>query len=614
MPDFRASRSSSLLPLFVAATLAAQDRAGDRYPEGSATPRQLTAEERAILAQNPLTPPEVPTAPPTGPLHCPGEYEPCDGVLLAWEGPSSWTLILQQMAVAITTIGQATVYMVVDTTGEEATVRSALTAAGADVSRVQFLVTTTDTIWIRDYGPRYVFEGDTRIIVDHTYNRPRPNDNLLPTRFASYKKHTRYEHALIHGGGNYHLSSLGDAHSTKLILNENPSLSAAQVVQIWKDYLNVATLLYDPFPTSVDLTQHIDMWMQVIGDRTVVISDWPLNVGTIQDVICDAAAASMAQSGYTVHRVPARSVNGIHYTYTNIAMCNDLVLVPSYTQSQVVQHNPQALLAWQAAVPGKTVVQINCEAIVSAAGVMHCICMHVPKHRGGAIPTAYLRSPNGGETLIPNTLASIAWNTDDDLGVVSCDLLLSSDGGRTFQRTIAAGIPPTGSFPWIVPDLYLPDARIRVVARDAQGNTGFDDSDASFAIVGQGCRASSLAYGTGKPGQNGTPVLGSQSEPVLGALWQMRLLNGPQSGTALVLVGAQRASLPFDGGTLLVDPITWFGASLSPSGSADVVVPVPNEVRLCGAGVFWQAWLPNDPGASGFGFSASQGLEGRLGH
>jgi hypothetical protein len=37
-------------------------------------------------------------------------------------------------------------------------------------------------------------------------------------------------------------------------------------------------------------------------------------------VICDAAVHWL--TGYTVYRVPARSIGGTHYTYTNVAAIN----------------------------------------------------------------------------------------------------------------------------------------------------------------------------------------------------------------------------------------------------------------------------------------------------
>lgn len=94
----------------------------------------------------------------------------------------------------------------------------------------------------------------------------------------------------------------------------------------------------------------------------------------------------MAAAGYAVHRVPAFSVGGVHYTYTNMVLCNGLALVPSYTNATVAPYNAQALGAWQTALQDHTIVPIDCQAIVTAAGVMHCIVMHVPAALGGAVP------------------------------------------------------------------------------------------------------------------------------------------------------------------------------------------------------------------------------------
>ncbi len=452
-----------------------------------ALPRNMTPEEQAIVAESPITAVSLRGASsPTGPIACPGEYEPMDGILVAWEGSSAWKSILAQMGAQITTTGAANFYVVVDTAGEASSAFSSIASAGANTTRVETIIRTTDTIWMRDYGPRYIYEGDCRAIVDHTYNRPRPNDNLLPSHLETIWGHTRYDIPLVHGGGNYHLDTTGLARTTRLINNENPGLTETQIDGIWADYQEVDTDFYTPFPTFVDATQHIDMWMQIFDDDKVMISDWPSNVGSTQDQICDSTAADMAAEGYQVFRVPARSLSGTHYTYTNVVICNDLILLPTYTNSTIVSagHNAEALAAWQSAAPGKTVVQINCQAIVTAAGVMHCIVMHVPEHLGGLNPTAYLRNLNGGEILDPDDIIELEWITDDDESVSNVDILLSTDGGATFPTTIASMTADDGSFFWTVPDIFSDDAQIRVVARDAGGRTGFDGSDASFTING----------------------------------------------------------------------------------------------------------------------------------
>ncbi|MBL0921496.1 MAG: agmatine deiminase family protein [Phycisphaerales bacterium] len=456
------------------------------YPEGAETPRYLTETEKRFLELSPIVTPRAVTPPPTGPVHCVAEYEPMDGIVVGWEGSTAWLGILGQIGGRVTTTGAARFYVIIDNAAEQTDATNRITAAGGDMSKVVFMTRNLDSIWMRDYGPRYIYQGDVRAVVDHTYNRPRPNDNLFNVFFAAQKGHALYELPLIHGGGNFHLDAAGGGYATRLINNENPSLTEPQIINIWNNYQNLATTLFTPFPTNIDATQHIDMWMQVAGDNLVFISDWPANPGSSQDIICDNAATLMASRGFTVVRVPAYTVSGTHYTFTNMVMCNDLVLVPQYTVNPAAGQNAAAIATIQGALPGKTVVGIAAQGIVTAAGVFHCIVMHVPQHRGGLNPTAYLVNMNGGETVDPGDAVQVTWLSDDDNLVASVDLLLSTDGGATFPTTLATGQARLGSFTWNVPldAAYTDRARIRVVARDAQNRTGSDDSDANFIING----------------------------------------------------------------------------------------------------------------------------------
>lgn len=462
------------------------------YPEGSAIPRGMTDAERAWVERNPITAPVGRAASaPVGPVECVAEYEPMESIIFAWEGDGSWNTIQRQMIEQITTVGDADVWIVVDSTSERSTVQTTMASSSANTSRIKYVVRSTDTIWIRDYGPRYIYEGDVRAIVDHTYNRPRPLDNALNAYYGGTTRGQKvYALPLVHGGGNFHLDANDNGHATRLINNENPSLSESQILGYWQQYQNLDTTLYTPFPTSVDSTQHIDMWMQVIADDKIVISDWPAQPGTTQDVICDNASAAFASAGWTVYRTPARTVSGVHYTYTNVVMCNDLVLVPTYTNTTIngAGYNGQALATWQAALPGKTIVQINCQNLVVAAGVMHCIVMHIPEHRGGVNPTAFVQYPLGGETFAQGQSVSIEWISDDDVFPILADIALSTDGGATFPTAIVTGTINDGQHTWATPAIDTDEARIRVTIRDAGGNTGSFVTPA-FTIGDPSCAA-----------------------------------------------------------------------------------------------------------------------------
>jgi agmatine deiminase len=463
-------------------------------PDGPPLPRSMTPLEQWYVARYPIAGTDTPTPPPTGPVRCVAEYEPMDGIIVSWMASQS---ILAQMGFYVTTVGNANLYVALPNAATQPSAQATLVAAGANMGRVKFMIPSTslNSVWVRDYGPRYIYQGQCRAVVDHKYNRPRPADDVFPLAFSQYKHHAFYEHQLVHGGGNYHLDALYNSFCTRLVNNENPTLTEQQIHDIWWDYQRCDTTFFTPFPTSIDSTQHLDMWMQVAADDKVFISDWPLNPGSTQDQICDAAAVTMAARGYQVTRLPAFSISGVHYTYTNMVICNDVVMIPSFTQTTVAPYNAQALAAAQSVFTGRTVVQVDCQSIISLAGAIHCIVMHVPKHlgapgpSGGLAPTAYLVNLNGGQSLQAGAQQQITWITDDDDGVSNVDLRLSIDGGQTFPTLIAAGIPDTGSYTWVVNNTPTSAARIRVVARDAVGNTGSDDSDANFTITASTCYA-----------------------------------------------------------------------------------------------------------------------------
>ena len=580
-------------------------------PEGTPLPRSLTPAEADWMATHPTGSPLLATAPPTGPVHCAAEYEAMDGIIIAWEGSNSWKDILAEMAGEITTTGNADVYCVVDNSSEITSASNSISSEGANMNRVHFPVRGTDSIWMRDYGPRYIFQGDVRAIVDHTYNRPRPNDNNLSTFFSSYKGHALYEHPLSHGGGNFHLDALGGGYLTRLINNENPGFSEPEISDVFSDFQNLDITLFTPFPINIDSTQHLDMWMQVYGDRKVMISDWPAQSGSTQDNICDAAAVEMAAKGFTVTRVPARHFGGTHYTYTNVVMCNDLVLIPRYTNGTITQYNAQALAAWQAAMPGKTIVQIDCQAIVTASGVMHCIVMHLPANRGGVNPTAYIVAPNGGEVVSPGSTVNVQWISDDDIAATSAALEYSIDGGASWNP-LASGLAAAGSYNWVVPNVRTNGAMVRVIVADASANSGQDDSELAFSIA-QSNEAAFTNYGVGKAGSLGIPGLTLNNNPVLGAAISLQITDALPNSTAKLLRGKASGSTPFDGALALVDFTSITDIAIDNNGDGSLNATVPTAPALVGRSFYWQAWIPNDPAAEGLGWACSNGLRTQLG-
>ena len=303
-------------------------------------------------------------------MYTPGEYDLNEGMLIRW---GSYTSVLTDMTVGVTTGDpDAIVYIVVTGASQQASATSTLTAAGADMSQVDFITYTTNTGWIRDYGPRFIINDVAREIVDFEYNRPRPADNAFPAFLGNLWGEPVSEMPLTHGGGNLHVAG-GDAFMTELVLDENPGLTAQDVADLIEQYHNLDLTIYDRFPSSYDPTGHIDMWMLPVSDSAVIVGEYPSSSGDPY-TITEAAAADLTARGYTVYRTPGWNTLGTHYTYTNATIMNDVVLVPSYG----IGEDATALAVFQTAFPDRTMVQVDCTSIVSAGGATHCIMMHVP--------------------------------------------------------------------------------------------------------------------------------------------------------------------------------------------------------------------------------------------
>jgi agmatine deiminase len=333
-------------------------------------PRSMTPEEAALPLPRP---PAVLSAPPVGPVATPSEYSRNAGMLIRW---GSFNDVLTAMTVGVTTGDpRAIVHVLVTGPTQQASATTTLSNAGANLSQVDFIHYSANTVWIRDYGPRFIHEGAERAIVDHTYNRPRPLDDAFPAFLANLWGETRYDLPLTHGGGNFHLFDDGEAFMTTLVLAENPGLTAADVEALYEVYQGLDLDIVTPLPSSYDSTQHIDMWLLPVRDREVIIGEYP-PTDTVPHAVTEAMATELALRGYLVHRTPGWRA-GAHFTYTNSVIVNDLVFACEFTGYPA--QNAQALAVYEAAFPRHQVIPVNCSGIIGSAGALHCVVMHVPE-------------------------------------------------------------------------------------------------------------------------------------------------------------------------------------------------------------------------------------------
>ena len=355
-------------------------------------PKGLTQSEQINLGRVSFTQNKV-TDPPTEPVRTMAEWEEVEYLVITWE-PNFQNILRQIVAVAVNEC------KVIITTQNQSSVSNYLSGAGIDLSQVIFMNDNWDSIWIRDYAGNTVYSNDVgeRAITDWIYNRPRPNDDVMPSAHASLLNLPIYitntgTNDLVNTGGNFMSDGLGTAFASDLILDENApgnpygvsAKTEAEIDAIMNAYMGIDR--YIKMPTlPYDVIHHIDMHMKLLDEETLLVSEYPPGVAdgpqieaNIQEVV--ANYPSVFGTPYKVEWIPAPPSssglypdNGGYYrTFTNAVFINKTVIIPTYRP----EVDEPALARWQELLPGYNIVGIDVdnsgENLISLLGAIHCI-------------------------------------------------------------------------------------------------------------------------------------------------------------------------------------------------------------------------------------------------
>lgn len=428
--------------------------------------------------------PQTANCPASGVIESPPEYSPARGVIFQYSA-GSWPSVVRACVKALTADPNHDdiAYVVVSSQAVANAATSAFVADGADMSKVVFFIEPTDSVWLRDYGPHFIWQDGTLAIVDSHYYPARPLDNFIPTLLGDDKLGVpTFDMGLYYSGGNFQPGPNRSGFATSLINLDNPLGSGFDdqfLRGLYSTFQGIDTLNIMPqLPGTVDGTGHIDMWMYLVDETHVIISEFIPGSNATAISITNNAVPYMESLGFTVYRPKAWVTSGVHYTYTNAFRVNDRIFVPVYGTAIVAGGNAayndedaDAMAKWQAAAgPDVQLIPIQCYSIIPAAGAIHCIVMQVPRDVD-SMPSAHIESPAAGELWLAGSTETIRWNATDtnNADLSSVDLSYSLDDGTTWIP-IANGIPDSGSYDWTVPAGSSAQARIQVVAHAADGD------------------------------------------------------------------------------------------------------------------------------------------------
>ena len=294
----------------------------------------------------------VETPPPTGEVRFPGEYEPMQAVMIVYPLGIPVELV-REMAEDCKVITVVTTY-------EQSSAQSEFQSAGVNMSNVEFLNANTNSYWIRDFGPWYIFNGKEPAIVDNIYNRPRPYDDDLPGHFAEYWDIEMFGMKVVHTGGNMMQDGRGNGVSDDIVITESVAegISEDQVYERMRDYLGI-----DPYHVTIDpqgdYIAHVDCWGKYLAPDKILLARVPQSNPRYPyyEEVADYFANTHCCWGYPykVYRVdiPGGSVIS---PYTNSLILNKKVLVPMGSNST---YNEGALNIYREAMPGYEVIGIT---------------------------------------------------------------------------------------------------------------------------------------------------------------------------------------------------------------------------------------------------------------
>ncbi len=289
------------------------------------------------------------SAAPPGPVRNIAEFEPNEAAIIAYSGEFGIPTTL------IRDLTNDTKLIVITSSSNKSSCTNTLQGiSGINMNNVQYLVTNVDSYWARDYTGWFIADGNNKVgIIDFVYDRPRPNDDAIPTKQANFLNIPVYNMPVTHTGGNWMCDGMGVGTCTDLVWDENTNMTHAQIDQYMLDYLGISKhwVIND---AQGQYIKHIDCFGKFLAVDKVLIDSVPTSDSRYSAY--QAAAAYYANKDcsygykYKVYRpFTASSANG--EPYSNSFICNNKV----YVALKGTANDTKAMNVYKAAMPGYTV-------------------------------------------------------------------------------------------------------------------------------------------------------------------------------------------------------------------------------------------------------------------
>ncbi len=332
----------------------------------------------------------------------PAEYEKNDGVILTWPYSPSLDSVIAEISGLAAASGEVWLLYNPDSVVTDTNdIRTFLMATGNNFDNIGFVPAYTNTFFIREYGPVTGYGVFDQTLVRY-FGDPlfdgysRPQDDSVPHQLANFWQADYVQYNLAFESGNIVTDGEKNLFASTGLLQENLPLSEQEVSARISAIYNVSnvTFLTAPEHSGGGAMKSLDMFVKLLDSETILITEIPdtlpdyflieNNVQTIQNL------TNTYEAPYKIVRVMAAPLDNGKYdttlsgelrSYTNALILNNLILIPSYGNSE---YDSAAYYVYKNNTYGMTVKMVDARRLSLLHAAVHTVTRERPQ-------THYLR-------------------------------------------------------------------------------------------------------------------------------------------------------------------------------------------------------------------------------
>jgi agmatine/peptidylarginine deiminase len=305
-------------------------------------------------------------AQPPPPVRVCAEWEPAVGTLISWPLGIPQTLVVELAA-------DDMLFVLVTGPSAESEARATFDAWGIDPAHLDFIHTSVQTHWPRDWGPHQIFDGRGRWgIVDPIFEGwpwvPVPcepfsspgghaGDDAVNVDVAGHFGAPLHALPAYLTGGNFLVDGHAAAFSTCAMVNENEQLwTEPEFLLLAGQYAGISD--YHVVNNTENLgIQHIDCWLKVLDEETLLVKRPPPGHEEYDRIEANlqilGGATTCYGRPYRIIRIDCPAYDGYNVAaYTNGLILNKKMLVPTFG----IPGDAQALQTYADALSGYEVI------------------------------------------------------------------------------------------------------------------------------------------------------------------------------------------------------------------------------------------------------------------